>query len=493
MKLIQYILLFTLATGFSACKKFLEEEPRKQASIKTTSQLDALVDNYTIFAVNGSSNAMFFSTDDFELKTDAYQANPALWSLEALCQYTFEVDQLASQPSDAFWTAEYKKIFTANIVLLNVDKAEGPAEDKGQLKADAHFIRALSYWQLANHYCLPYSESNASLPGLPLKQSNDYAEPLVRATLKETYNFIEKELEAAKLTARPDVDNTKPWRASKVAVAGMQSRFYLFTGDYEKALKYADEALQTKNASLVDFRTIAAGNPLTFPAPAPAVTLKYSEMVYWTAMKWLYWKEFLYTRVAYTSSQSAFPSNDLLDLYDQSNDLRFTWLMIPNSNRRFGIVSPSFFCYTFFEDRRYVPIGPTVSEMLLNKAEALARAGNTESAMTAVNTLRGKRFSVVSDLAASDKADAVKKVLEERRREMPFAMRWYDIRRFSVNDDPSDDVTVQHTFFKINTNGLVDQSVIQTYTLAPGSKRYAVPINQFEIVNSQNQIEQNKY
>ncbi|MBV4358839.1 RagB/SusD family nutrient uptake outer membrane protein [Pinibacter aurantiacus] len=492
MKFTHYILFTLMAAGSFGCKKYLSEEPRKQASIQTTDQLDALIDNYSIFAVNGSSSAMFFSTDDMDLKTDAYKASPTLWSLEVLCQYTFDATQLPTITSDAFWTSEYKKIFTANVVLFNVDDVTGSEEAKNQLKADAHFIRALSYWQLANHYCLPYSEANAAAPGLPLKQSVSYAESLVRATLKETYDFIEKELEAAKLTTQTDVNNIKPWRVSQTAVAGMQSRFYLFKGDYAKALQYANDALQTKNANLVDFRTIVAGNAVTYPSPAPAVTLKYSEINYWTAIKWLYWKEFLYARVAYNANQSAFPSDNLLSLYDTTNDLRFKWFMIPNSNRRFAITAPAFYRYCFFEDGRYFPIGPTVSEMLLNKAEVLARTGNVQEAMNAVNALRSKRFAVDSLLSANDKSDALKKVLQERRREMPFAMRWYDIRRFSVNEDPSDDVTVQHSFFKMN-NGLVDQTATQSYQLTPGSKRYAVPINQLEITNSQNQIIQNQY
>ena len=75
---------------------------------------------------------------------------------------------------------------------------------------------------------------------------------------------------------------------------------------------------------------------------------------------------------------------------------------------------------------------------------------------------------------------------------MPFGMRWFDIRRFSVNDDPSDDVTVTRSFYTMGT-GAVDTTSKVTYTLAPGSKRYAVPINSLEITNSNGQIQQNQY
>jgi len=101
-------------------------------------------------------------------------------------------------------------------------------------------------------------------------------------------------------------------------------------------------------------------------------------------------------------------------------------------------------------------------------------------------------MNVAAPLTATTQADAIVKVLEERRRELPFSIRWYDIRRFSVNDYPADDVTVTRTFYKVNV-GAVDLTSTQTYSLAPGSKRYAVPINGVEIMASKNIIGQNGY
>ncbi|MDN5287770.1 MAG: RagB/SusD family nutrient uptake outer membrane protein, partial [Mucilaginibacter sp.] len=118
--------------------------------------------------------------------------------------------------------------------------------------------------------------------------------------------------------------------------------------------------------------------------------------------------------------------------------------------------------------------------------------GDFATAMTTVNLLRAKRLKTYVALTAIDKATALTQVLQERRRELPFSFRWWDIRRFSVNDDPSDDVVVTHTFFKMGV-GTVDLTSTQTYTLPLKSTRYMVPINAVEISASQGQIEQNKY
>lgn len=107
-----------------------------------------------------------------------------------------------------------------------------------------------------------------------------------------------------------------------------------------------------------------------------------------------------------------------------------------------------------------------------------------------LNILREKRLSNYTPLTAANKDDAIKKVLEERRREMPFAMRWYDIRRFSVNDYPADDITVVRDFFDVTLSN-VNLNAPKTYTLS--TKRMVMPINGVELDASQGQIVQNPY
>lgn len=491
MTLFKYIII-AIILFITGCKKYLAEEPRKQASVQTAEQLEALMNNQSIFVYNSNNSAINYSTDDTEIPLAAVSGNPGLTN-ENLFHYTFDVDQLAAQTSDAFWNGEYKKIFTANIILLNLVKVTGNESLKKQLKADAHFARAFSYWQLANHYCLPYIQANENTLGLPLKQTADYGESLVRSSLKEIYDLIENDLQEAAKTEQEDVDLLKPWRVSKKAVAAFLSRYYLFKGDYIKTLEQANLALTTTNATLVDYKILLAGTTQTFTTPPPTVSLLYCELNNWVAVKHLYWKEFFYTRFSYNSSQWNMPSTALMNLYDQSKDLRFKNFFIPNSNRRFLMLTPAVFRYTMFDDGKYIPVGPTIAEVMLNKAEAHARTGDIGNAMAAINTIRSKRMNVaVPAISAVTQDEAIARVLEERRREMPFAMRWFDIRRFSVNNYPADDVTIQHTAFKINA-GTIDFTTSQTYTLAPGSKRFAVPINNNEIINSQGQITQNQY
>ena len=132
--------------------------------------------------------------------------------------------------------------------------------------------------------------------------------------------------------------------------------------------------------------------------------------------------------------------------------------------------------------------------MYLIKSECLARTGQVAQAMTTVNQLYSKRtLPNTPALAATTQAQAVQIVLQERRREMPFTQRWFDIRRFNNNDDPTDDVVLTKTFYPYTASAVTTASPTQIYTLTKNSRRFAAPIPQTEIISSNGQIVQNTY
>ncbi|HEY8388795.1 MAG TPA: RagB/SusD family nutrient uptake outer membrane protein [Parasegetibacter sp.] len=479
-----------LLAGFG-CKTFLSEEPVKQTSIKTVEQLQALVDNAGVAAHYQETNyTAGYSTDDTEITREEYAPNSARFNVTYLNFYVWKVDEIVAAASDALWTAEWRKILVANTILDNLDNVTGSAEEKALVKADAHFRRAYSHWVLANYYCQPYSEANLNSMGLPIKRSSSAEESLERGTLKEVYDFILEDLNEAMKVTRTDVNMLYPWRVTKKTVDAMLSRYYLFTGDYQKALDHANSALGSTTVKLMDYKTIVAGAPINYTNPA--ATVEVPEQYSWAASQFLFWPEFYYPVFTYIATQWYVPSANLRSLYEGQNDLRYKWWFVENGGRRFSVVTPEMFRYTIFNDGRFLPSGLTRAEMLLNKAEALARLNKPAEAMQAVNELRAQRFTTPTNLTAANKDEAITKVLQERRREMPFAFRWLDIRRFSVNDYPGDDVTITREFYKIENN-VVDLNTPMTYTLPVGSKRYAVPINGVDIGASNGAIQQNQY
>jgi hypothetical protein len=499
------ILLLTAVGLLPSCDKFLDERPNKTSSlvVTTTAQLNALLNNTASFYTEGNRTAIY-STDDFGWTKALYDARPGTFSMATVQFALWDTAYLPDDTREIFWSTEYRKIFTANMVLKYADEVTGTDEDKANLKADAHLIRAYSYFQLANTYALPFNEGRKNEQGLPIKNSISFEENVARQPLSAVYDQIEQDLNEALKIKLPLVQNGKPrhWRANTAAVNSFAARYYLTRNKYDSALKYANLSLQ-EYSTLVDYNVdMKYGKDQTVtinPGPGSStVTLKYpythDQQVDLTDM--IGWKEFLYFRMLNHESWWYIPSQELLDQYDKDHDLRYKYHYVQNYSYDRGMTNPAY-SYPgyifFFKDR--IPSGPTTAETILIKAEAQARLNDVNGSMTTLNLLRAKRLTPGAwvALTATDKADAIKKVLAERRRELPFTQRWFDVRRFNNNDDPADDVILTKTFYPYTIANVTAAQPVKTYTLTKDSRRFAAPLPRTEMISSNGLIVQNQY
>ena len=193
-------------------------------------------------------------------------------------------------------------------------------------------------------------------------------------------------------------------------------------------------------------------------------------------------------------------SDELMALFDKDHDMRYQWFFNENGHRRFAqLVSPPVqaYRYNLFSDGRVAWSGPTIQEVMLNLAEALVRIPNADipRAMDLVNELRRNRLAPNAPglvLTAANRQEALRLILEERRREKPFGHRWWDIRRFSVNETPEDDVEIVRYWHPVSA-GVIDETRVIRYTLPVGSRRYALPILGVDIDASDGRLRQNTY
>jgi hypothetical protein len=492
----------------TSCNKFLDAKPSKGASvvISATSDLTALLNYYQNF-YSTPDNVVIYGTDDNGFSAPLYNGGRFVFNNTIIQFSLWDINNLPQTDQSTFlgnnfWSGEYAKIYIANLVLANVDAATGPDSDKAALRADAHFIRAYSYWELANTYCLPYTDANKNEPGLPIKTTPDY-NVVPRLTLAATYQQIEADLAEAMKTTVPLVQNGKAihWRANTAAVNGFAARYYLNQNDYVNGLKYANAALG-EYSTLVDYNTgMRYGNSttVTINPGSQTVTLQFPYTHDRNSSDFtdiLAWKEFLYFRALTCTAQWYIPSQNLLSLYDTANDLRYKYHYVQNYSYKKGMASPAY-SYPgyvfFFEDK--MPEGPTVAEMLLIKAECLARTGDVADAMTAVNQLHAARMVTgTAPLTASTQDQAIATILQERRREMPFSQRWFDIRRFNSNSYAADDVPLlSKTFYPYTASSVLYTQPTLVYSLAAGSRRFASPLPQADVNTSNGAILQNTY
>ncbi|PRD56695.1 RagB/SusD family nutrient uptake outer membrane protein [Sphingobacterium gobiense] len=511
-KILKYTAKFRLLSVLTAvilassCNDFLDEKPSKSSDlvVTTTEDLDALLNNFSAFYSEGNRTAIY-STDDYGLTTAIYNGRPATFGMAAIEFSLWDIDYLPDDTREGFWRNEYTKIFNANMVLENLGRVSGSEADKSRLKADAHFIRAYSYFALANVYCLPYNESTADELGLTLKTGTSFDDPTERSSLAEVYTQIEADLAEALSTPVPLVQQgrARHWRTNTAAVNGFAARYYLIRNNYEKALQYANEAL-SEYSELVDYNTdmrygrsstvtINAGTP---NAESVTIQFPYTHDNQQDFIDMIQWKEFLYFRMLNHESWWYLPSQALIDLYDRQHDLRYAYHMIDHYSYDRGMINPSFDWpgYVFFYKDR-IPSGPTTAEMYLIKAECLARLNRVPEALTAVNTLRAKRMKPGAwvNISATDNNNALQKILEERRRELPFTQRWNDIRRFNNNNYAADDVELEKTFYPYTASNVTADQAPKVYKLPKDSRRFAAPIPRTEIISSRGAIVQNTY
>lgn len=491
-----YIFLAFALMGMSSCGDFLDKTPSKSSNtpVTTASNLLAVYDYLpNRYCINYFAS---YSTDDAEIPREMYKGSANQFNINyVISNYVHFRDGIISNSSDDLWGGEYNRIYKANLMISSASEVSGSKEEIDEALSCAYFMRAYSFFQLVTFYCQSWSEANKGELGIPLRMGLAFDEKIGRGTLEETYNQIFSDLQASEEHAVHDAVPSIPWRVSNCAINALYARIYLARGEFDKALEYANKTLSNAPA-LYDFNQFTYKTPPTKYAATdfwPALELKLCETDAWNENKILYgYTEWIYPEFCNIRTQMTYPSEQLMALYDHTNDLRFRYYYVEHGTRRMTNIRYDGYRYNPWDDGRYLNSGLTTAEILLIKAESQVRLGQWQEGLATLTPLREARYEkgTATALTANSQAEALKVVLEERRRELPFYFRLGDIKRFAVTPDTSDDVTVTREFFDM-TATKVDENSPKTYTIPGNSKCWAMPIYQTEINSAQGAIEQN--
>lgn len=437
MTLLAAIVLLSI----TSCRKYVEIPAVGVRALKYTTDYQNLLNNTSVLEYAYSFPLL--SSDDVGIENTTYQnsfttttANVQLVSTYnwLFTRYTTDTE------TDADWDRFYQQIMICNNVTDGVMASDGGTETtKKGIYAVAQVFRAYAYLNLVNLYAKPYNSATASTDlGVPLLTSADLFVNLKRATVTAVYDQILKDLTEA-LPYLPDLPayNSDP---SKSAAYAILAETALEMRNFTAAGNYADQSLALKN-TLIDLNTYAA-TPNTLPRKIVNPETIFSKLI------------------GGTSFNTVTLSSDLLTLLG-TKDLRFVlFARAISPTAAYGV---SYYRQNYTNEGVYC--GPNVPEMMLIKAESDARAGNTSNAVSLLNDLRVKRFKPADYVAlnAVNAADALKLVIDERRRELfGRGFRWFDQRR--LNQDAAFAKTYTRTFKGV------------TYTLEPNSNRYVYAI-----------------
>lgn len=241
-KIIYTIALFSL---FSSCKKFLEVQPQLQVD-----QDQAIINAGTAAtAVNGlfnlvSSNAYYGSNfpalsylSAGDIQWSGSQSDPN--------EITKHLTSATNGYVQSAWTAIYKTIAQANYIIdkvPGVNDAQLTTALKNQYLAEAYFIRALAYFDLARGW------GGVQLILNPTYAAADNA-GIPRSSLTDTYAQVLKDLNSAETLAPASVNRN---RVSLKTVQALKARFYLYQKNWALAEQFATLVIgDNANYSLV--------------------------------------------------------------------------------------------------------------------------------------------------------------------------------------------------------------------------------------------------
>lgn len=461
MRTINGVKLAGLSLIFlTACSKYTD--------IKTQGALvNGKLDNYSLL-LNSTSNFAAgpsicdYASDDIQLVDGSSQQKELAANT---LSYDYYMNAYTWQPTiyaiasanyqDYTWSNLYNSVTIANIIVNEVPTVDDatPAQQEPVI-AQALVHRADAYLSLVNVYSKPYNRTTAGADlGVPLVLVQTTTQPLVRASVQTVYDQILSDLRRA-IPSLPPTQNFS-FIPSKASGYGVLARCFFYMNMYDSAARYADSALAYK-ATVLDLSTVtdpAMSYPQYFNNPEILLAKQargYSGTTYGPA---------------------TFRLSDTLLHVLGDDDQRYNLYTTTPENISFDYTDAGgrfFFMEGNVSNYNNRNVGVTVPEMMLIKAEYLARTGSANAAMDLVNQLRIKRIKQGSYIAltATNADDALVKVIQERQREFFCRMlRWWDLRR--LNSEARFQTTITRRF-----NGT-------TYTLAPNSNRYVFPISEY--------------
>lgn len=448
----------------TGCNDYLDIKPKGEKIPTTVSDYETLLNYESVQKVSDTYPA--YLTDDVFLPDVAEgTATPGLNSVDQSIRnlYLFKKEVFGDAQDDGFWFASYNRIYYYNTVIDNIMNADGSDEQqKLSIRAEALISRALEYLYLVNGYAKHYDVRTAeSDPGVPLILDEDISKKnLVRASVKDVYAQILSDLQTA-LPNLPVQAKGNAFRASKAAGYGVLAKTYLYMGNYAEALKAANEVLEINN-SLLDLKKYAVVKPQSSIGRTNVPQdIDNPENIY-----------IKFAPYVYGLSSKVFGSDELISLFSE-DDMRLQIYFTKN----FRNIPTNKYVWAPYLRANLAVSSP---EIYLIAAECEAREGSVERAMSLINKLRDNRIKNNTDIVATDRNDALQKVLEERRRELAMSgmVRYIDLKR--LNQGSQFAKTVTH----ITSEG--------TSTLEPNSPLYVLPIPAKVMRFNKNSMQQNE-
>lgn len=458
MKLrIIYTLLLTIT--LSSCNSFLDVKPSGRLIPTETQQLSSLMNNTHVFdwfyLDNNIGSSYGYRGDNFRM-SETQEMSYGLGSpiSDRYAAYTFYEPMIDFNAYYYyFWNWNYRAINIFNTIIDGI-------QDLGDSSTDAQSVVAQTKAARAYHYLVaavvngpmwdPAGDNTVKVMPYRTDSSPTSANPQLSDT-EDMFAKIWEDLDSS-LESIPTLVSNPIW-VNRSAAHAIRAQFFMYKRDWPNMLKEANDAWVTAGSDpdallydFNDFRYKIVGTPPTdgtdhevslsieyAPGGVHSASEPFSEA---RGRENLFWR-----RAA--SSSNIYPSDSYFALFDQDKDLRYNMFMLKGNGATYsGGHNDGIQLMYYRANKLGSSHGITYPEVLLMRAEANARLGNTSEALIDLNTLRKYRYvrassdpDSINDLpggAGLTQDELLYEIIKERRREMPYNSfhRTVDIKRY---------------------------------------------------------------
>lgn len=437
----KYYILFLSIVSFFSCKKMIEVGvPKTQLTPvhvfkDDQSALAVISDIYYQFnrGVSGNLTTLISLYTDEITTTSIASVN---------LEFSNGNISIINSGNMNIWRSFYSVIYECNSLLENIETSSNVSKSfKQQLRSEALFLRALSYFYLVNLY--------GDVPFI-ITTDVKVTSSLPRATISDVYERIIEDLRESKIMITDSYPSIGKVRANKNSVIALLARVYLYQEKWANAEAESSFILESGTYALME--NING----TFFKNSKETILEF-------------WTKQGYTTLGplFIPTSSAIPtypiSSELLNSFEINDHRKTEWIHSLENN------SGTFY-YPFKYKNRTTVSGSgeeyvsllRLNEQYLIRAEARAQQNKIPEALEDLNRIRERAGLLPLNL--TEKGSVLSAIEHERKVELfcEWGHRFFDLKRYGHLDQLS----------AIKTNWKMTSEFL--------------PIPQYEILNNSN-------
>lgn len=434
-----------------------------------------------VYAVEGYSNTygQHWLWDIRSTNSEVEAVYASLYNIISNCNFYLErIDSIIAKQTDDY-----------NITILE------------QYTGEVYTIRALCYSELIKIYCEAYNPSTAdSQLGVVLRKGYSEEEASIRASLKESYEFVIEDLERAEEILDNQYDVYSSYYMTNAVAHALHARVALYMQDWDAAIEHSSKVIDHESGMYsLSVANQMYTNSMTFfdymwnydLATETIWQVGFTPTSYGGALG----RVFLNFTTDYTYYYPDYvPAQWVLDLYT-SGDMRYnSYFATLTTGYDHGLTWPLLVKYygnqNFIGNYIYhvsMPKPFRLAEQYLIRAEAYCRKATPDfsKASADMNTLRASRFSGGGGSISLSADNYIEQIAQERVRELYMeGHRLQDLKRWGTLYNNGEGFT--------RTPQLHSLSEGSTISVKADDPRLVWPIPQHELEAPGSQVVPNK-